>query len=172
MSFLRILNEVQTNMGNVYFQLFSNFRINRAATCVKWSPEENKFAVGSGARLISVCYFEQVEWAKKPKNPEPNLKFWVFMILAPKKLIITWTWPHKLRLMYVRFRLLRVLDFKTICFLRYIFSNVFLLNRNMIGGLQRTSRNQSDRQSRPLIGIPTMSCWLQVHLDSRYCSIL
>ena len=33
-------------------------RINRAATCVKWSPEENKFAVGSGARLISVCYFE------------------------------------------------------------------------------------------------------------------
>lgn len=34
-------------------------RINRAATCVKWSPQENKFAVGSGARLISVCYFEQ-----------------------------------------------------------------------------------------------------------------
>lgn len=33
-------------------------RINRAATCVKWSPDENKFAVGSGARLISVCYFE------------------------------------------------------------------------------------------------------------------
>ncbi len=29
-------------------------RINRAATCVKWSPLENKFAVGSGARLISV----------------------------------------------------------------------------------------------------------------------
>ncbi|KAL1129303.1 hypothetical protein AAG570_013832, partial [Ranatra chinensis] len=34
-------------------------RINRAATCVKWSPKENKFAVGSGAKLISVCYFEQ-----------------------------------------------------------------------------------------------------------------
>jgi len=33
-------------------------RINRAATCVRWSPLENKFAVGSGARLISVCYFE------------------------------------------------------------------------------------------------------------------
>ncbi|XP_014248414.1 actin-related protein 2/3 complex subunit 1A [Cimex lectularius] len=33
-------------------------RINRAATCVKWSPKENKFAVGSGARLISICYFE------------------------------------------------------------------------------------------------------------------
>uniref|UniRef100_A0A3P9C2I6 Actin related protein 2/3 complex, subunit 1B n=2 Tax=Haplochromini TaxID=319058 RepID=A0A3P9C2I6_9CICH len=34
-------------------------RINRAARCVKWSPKENKFAVGSGSRLISVCYFEQ-----------------------------------------------------------------------------------------------------------------
>ena len=33
-------------------------RINRAATCVRWSPDENKFAVGSGARLICVCYFE------------------------------------------------------------------------------------------------------------------
>uniref|UniRef100_A0A2K5MWJ0 Uncharacterized protein n=1 Tax=Cercocebus atys TaxID=9531 RepID=A0A2K5MWJ0_CERAT len=29
-------------------------RINRAAAFVKWSPLENKFAVGSGARLISV----------------------------------------------------------------------------------------------------------------------
>ena len=47
-------------------------RINRAATCVKWSPEENKFAVGSGARLISVCYFEdQMDWwvAKHIKKP-------------------------------------------------------------------------------------------------------
>lgn len=47
-------------------------RINRAATCVKWSPEENKFAVGSGARLISVCYFEKEnDWwvAKHIKKP-------------------------------------------------------------------------------------------------------
>uniref|UniRef100_A0A3B5R4L9 Actin related protein 2/3 complex, subunit 1B n=1 Tax=Xiphophorus maculatus TaxID=8083 RepID=A0A3B5R4L9_XIPMA len=34
-------------------------RINRAARCVKWSPKENKFAVGSSSRLISICYFEQ-----------------------------------------------------------------------------------------------------------------
>jgi actin related protein 2/3 complex subunit 1A/1B len=34
-------------------------RINRAATCVKWSPLENKFAVGSGDRCISVCYFDK-----------------------------------------------------------------------------------------------------------------
>jgi len=34
-------------------------RINRAATCVRWSPEENKFAVGSGAKIISICYHEK-----------------------------------------------------------------------------------------------------------------
>jgi len=47
-------------------------RINRAATCVKWSPDENKFAVGSGARLISVCYFEsENDWwvSKHIKKP-------------------------------------------------------------------------------------------------------
>merc|ERR1719427_1562237 len=45
-------------------------RINRAATCVRWSPKENKFAVGSGARLISVCYFEQENdwWVSKHKK--------------------------------------------------------------------------------------------------------
>lgn len=42
-------------------------RINRAATCVKWSPKEDKFAVGSGARLISICYFEKENdwWVSK-----------------------------------------------------------------------------------------------------------
>lgn len=34
-------------------------RINRAATFVRWSPEEDKFAVASGSRCISVCYFEE-----------------------------------------------------------------------------------------------------------------
>ncbi|KAG5461179.1 MAG: WD40-repeat-containing domain protein [Olpidium bornovanus] len=33
-------------------------RINRAATFVRWSPFEDKFAVATGARCISVCYFE------------------------------------------------------------------------------------------------------------------
>jgi len=42
-------------------------RINRAATCVSWSPKEDKFAVGSSARLISVCYFEKENdwWVSK-----------------------------------------------------------------------------------------------------------
>ena len=38
-------------------------RINRAATCVRWSPEENKFAVGSGAKIVSICYYETgMDW--------------------------------------------------------------------------------------------------------------
>lgn len=53
---------------NAYVWTFKNnswkpslviLRINRAATIVRWSPEENKFAVGSGARIISVCYFDK-----------------------------------------------------------------------------------------------------------------
>lgn len=42
-------------------------RINRAATCCKWSPKEDKFAVGSGSRLISICYFEEENdwWVSK-----------------------------------------------------------------------------------------------------------
>lgn len=34
-------------------------RINRAATHVKWSPNGDKFAVASGAKLVSVCHFEE-----------------------------------------------------------------------------------------------------------------
>lgn len=42
-------------------------RINRAATCVRWSPSETKFAVGSGARIIATCYFEEENdwWVSK-----------------------------------------------------------------------------------------------------------
>lgn len=47
-------------------------RLNRAATCVRWSPSETKFAVGSGARAIAVCYFEsENDWwvSKHLKKP-------------------------------------------------------------------------------------------------------
>jgi len=42
-------------------------RLNRAATFVRWSPLENKFAVASGSRCISICYFEQENdwWVSK-----------------------------------------------------------------------------------------------------------
>lgn len=42
-------------------------RINKAATCVKWSPNEKKFAVGCGHRCICVCYFEESQsfWVAK-----------------------------------------------------------------------------------------------------------
>ncbi|CAJ0960207.1 unnamed protein product [Ranitomeya imitator] len=48
-------------------------RINRAATCVKWSPQENKIAVGSGSLTISICYLRRritghtgiVRWVSK-----------------------------------------------------------------------------------------------------------
>uniref|UniRef100_A0A2K6WIA1 Actin-related protein 2/3 complex subunit n=1 Tax=Onchocerca volvulus TaxID=6282 RepID=A0A2K6WIA1_ONCVO len=47
-------------------------RMQRAATCVRWSPYENKFAVGSGAKLVSVCYYEREnDWwiCKQIKKP-------------------------------------------------------------------------------------------------------
>ncbi len=47
-------------------------RLNRAATFVRWSPNEDKFAVASGARIISICSFEEDnDWwvAKHIKRP-------------------------------------------------------------------------------------------------------
>jgi len=64
-------------------------RINRAATSVSWSPAGNKFAVGSGAKCVPVCHFEQSnDWwiskmIKKHKSTvlslawSPNNKFLV-----------------------------------------------------------------------------------------------
>uniref|UniRef100_A0A2K6N9W5 Actin related protein 2/3 complex subunit 1A n=1 Tax=Rhinopithecus roxellana TaxID=61622 RepID=A0A2K6N9W5_RHIRO len=51
-------------------------RINRAAAFVKWSPLGNKFAVGNGARLISVCYFDK--HIKKPIPGSCDFKCRVF----------------------------------------------------------------------------------------------
>jgi len=33
--------------------------INRAVLCCSWSPDGRKFAVGTGANLVCVCYFEE-----------------------------------------------------------------------------------------------------------------
>ncbi|KAJ3412392.1 protein 2 3 complex subunit [Chytridiales sp. JEL 0842] len=52
---------------NAYVWTFENgtwkpqlvlLRINRAATFVRWSPREDKFAVATGSRLIAIAYFE------------------------------------------------------------------------------------------------------------------
>ncbi|KIJ37565.1 hypothetical protein M422DRAFT_33665 [Sphaerobolus stellatus SS14] len=47
-------------------------RINRAATYVRWSPLEDKFAVASGARAIAICSFDpENDWwvSKLLKKP-------------------------------------------------------------------------------------------------------
>jgi len=47
-------------------------RINRAATFVRWSPNEDKFAVASGARAIAICSFDpESDWwvSKQLKKP-------------------------------------------------------------------------------------------------------
>lgn len=58
---------VWTNEGGVWKPGLVLLRINRAATFVRWSPNEEKFAVASGARCIAVCYFEEDNdwWASK-----------------------------------------------------------------------------------------------------------
>lgn len=42
-------------------------RSDRAATCVKWSPCGLKFAVGTGSKEVSICYYDQKSnwWACK-----------------------------------------------------------------------------------------------------------
>ena len=42
-------------------------RSSRSANCVKWSPNEKKFAVGCGHRCICICYYEtnQCFWVAK-----------------------------------------------------------------------------------------------------------
>ena len=48
---------VWTLTDGVWKPMLVLLRINRAATCVKWSPKEDKFAVGSGARRVTFLIF-------------------------------------------------------------------------------------------------------------------
>jgi len=50
---------VWKNENGVWKPTLVILRINRAATDVKWSPNEDKFAVASGASLVAICYFEK-----------------------------------------------------------------------------------------------------------------
>nr|GEV16299.1 actin-related protein 2/3 complex subunit 1A-like [Tanacetum cinerariifolium] len=45
--------------GSVWVPTLVILRLNRAALCVQWSPKGNKFAVGSGAKTVCICYYEQ-----------------------------------------------------------------------------------------------------------------
>jgi len=57
----------QLNEKNVWKPELVVLRINRGAICVKWSPMENKFAVGTGSRVIAICYYDDDNkwWASK-----------------------------------------------------------------------------------------------------------
>ncbi|CBY19895.1 unnamed protein product [Oikopleura dioica] len=48
------------NNEGVWKQVMVLIRVQRGAITVKWSPQENKFAIGTAARLISICYYEAV----------------------------------------------------------------------------------------------------------------
>jgi actin related protein 2/3 complex subunit 1A/1B len=50
---------VWTLEGNEWQPTLVILRLNRAAISVDWSPRENKFAVGSGAMSVCVCYYEE-----------------------------------------------------------------------------------------------------------------
>lgn len=53
---------IQTSEG-IWKPTLVLLRINRAATCVKWSPNEDKFSVGTAAKLVCVCYFDSAnDW--------------------------------------------------------------------------------------------------------------
>ncbi|VDN41048.1 unnamed protein product [Dibothriocephalus latus] len=49
-------------------------QMNRAALCVRWSPLGNKFAVGAGSKLISICFFEMEQDWWVPKHIKKQIK--------------------------------------------------------------------------------------------------
>eukprot|EP01083_Nonionella_stella_P143599 446640_1 len=55
----------KTANGNLHWSIV--LRIGRAATCIKWSPNGTKFAVGSGSKQIPVCHYEKSQdmWVAK-----------------------------------------------------------------------------------------------------------
>jgi len=58
---------VWTFQDNEWKPVLVILRINRSATACQWSPREDKFAVASGAKCISICYFETEQnwWVSK-----------------------------------------------------------------------------------------------------------
>ncbi|KAJ9563235.1 hypothetical protein OSB04_008395 [Centaurea solstitialis] len=58
---------VWNHEGSIWVPTLVILRLNRAALCVQWSPKGNKFAVGSGAKTVCICYYEQENnwWVSK-----------------------------------------------------------------------------------------------------------
>jgi len=50
---------VWTLQGTEWKPMLVILRITAAATSVQWSPDEQKFAVGSGAKIVPICYYEE-----------------------------------------------------------------------------------------------------------------
>ncbi len=92
---------VWTLKGDAWKPTLVILRINRAARCVKWSPKENKFAVGSGSRLISVCYFEKDNdwWVSSDRrngwmDSEPFLaEILIYLCYEADGLSLIFKWP-------------------------------------------------------------------------------
>jgi len=66
-------------------------KINRAATCCRWSVDENKFVVGSGGKLVSVCFFDKENnwWvAKQIKKNAPHRSTITTVAYHPKDNLI------------------------------------------------------------------------------------
>ncbi|CAF3006066.1 unnamed protein product [Rotaria socialis] len=50
-------------------------RTSRAVCCAKWSPDENKFAIGSSDKNVGICYYETEQrfWAAEMIKKKPKL---------------------------------------------------------------------------------------------------
>ncbi|KAI8814677.1 WD40-repeat-containing domain protein [Cladochytrium replicatum] len=55
-------------------------RTNRAATCVKWSPLGNKFAAGTGAKSICICYYDESQDLWKASHNKKHITSTVLSI--------------------------------------------------------------------------------------------
>lgn len=43
-------------------------RLSRSATCIQWSPKENKLAIGSSENIVAICYYDPEESFWKTKH--------------------------------------------------------------------------------------------------------
>lgn len=70
---------VWTLKNNEWKPSLSILRINRAALCVKWSPDGKKFAVASGANVVPVCHYEEQNdwWVSKMVKKHKSSVLWL-----------------------------------------------------------------------------------------------